>query len=115
MKENLYYRKNVRLPYLVSQELENIAKKNKISVNKLIKDILVSHIAEYSNIEERINMKSLEDKLNSMEKQLIELNKNYGWLNRLTKQIFVNSGFAKNRKSKDDFVFQEFVNSKYEE
>ena len=114
MSENLYFRKNVRLPHYIGNELEIISKKNKISVNKLIQDILINYLAEYNGIENKIDFKELLLKIDKIENQLVSLQKNYSWLNSLTKQIFVNSGFARNRNLKEDLVYQEFVNSRYE-
>lgn len=111
---DLYYRKNVRLPNYIGSELEIISNQNKISVNKLIQDIIINYLKDYKDIENKIDLKELSSRIEKIENQLTSLQKNYSWLNSLTKQIFVNSGFAKNRNIKEDLVYQEFVNNRYE-
>lgn len=107
-----YKRRTIRLSPFVDNELIAIAKKNNITVNKLVSEIIMYHINELDKINNVSNVSVILNNLDNIQNDINELNKRYNWLNSLTKQIFINSGFAKNREASEDFAYNEFVNKR---
>ena len=92
-----------------------IASKNKMSVNKLIAEIILYHISELDKVNNVNNVATILNDLDFLKKEVESLQKKSNWSNAIIKQIFINSGFAKNRNEKEDSVFNEFIKSKYKE
>ena len=108
-------RRTIRLSHLLDSELNIIAKKNKVTVNKLISELIKYHINELDSVDETNNISLILKKVEILQKDINDLQKKYNWLNALTKQIFANSGFAKNRDINSDPTFNDFVNNKYKD
>lgn len=113
MKSEKYKRRTIRLTPFVDNELSIIANKNKVTVNKLVADIIMVHIAELDKISNENNVATILKNLENIDNNINDLQKKYNWLNSLTKQIFINSGFAKNRDADEDSTYKEFVNERY--
>lgn len=110
-----YKRRTIRLEPFVDNELGIIADKNAITVNKLVSNIILEHITELDKINNVNNVETILKKLEDLESNINDLQKKCNWLNILTKQIFINSGFAKNRKEEEDNIYKEFVNKRYDD
>ena len=113
MIDERYRRRTIRLSPFVDEELIAIANKNNISVNKLVSEIIIYHINELDKVNNVSNVATILNNLEVIQNNINDLQKKYNWLNALTKQIFINSGFARNRESKDDTTFNDFVNNRY--
>jgi len=111
MTNDKYKRRTIRLTPFVDNELSIIA--NKITVNKLVADIIMVHIAELDKITNQNNVTTILKSLENIDNNINDLQKKCNWLNSLTKQIFINSGFAKNRDANEDSTYKEFVNKRY--
>lgn len=103
-----------RLSETNSNALKYTAKKNHITVNKLVNEIISYHMSDLEKINNKDNINQIMNKLEQLEKSLIDLQKNNIFQKELLKQLFINSGFPKNRDSKEDKVYQEFIKQKYE-
>lgn len=110
MSETTYRRRTIRLSPFIDEELKIIAHKNNMTVNSLVAEIIKYHINDLDKINNINNVSTIINNLDNIDKKIEDLQKKYNWLNSLTKQIFVNSGFAKNRKLNDDTAFQDFLN-----
>ena len=106
-------RRTIRLSPFVDNELNEIAKKNNITVNKLVSELIKYHIEELDKVNNISNVATILNSLENMNKQINEIQKKCNWLDTLTKQIFLNSGFARNRNTSDDPIYNEFVNKYY--
>ena len=95
--------------------INEIAKKNKMSVNKLIGELGVYHINELDKINNVSNVAVILNNLDNLQKEVVDLQKKCNWLNTLVRHIFVNSGFARNQNFKEDEVYQNFVRNYYNE
>ena len=115
MNEEKIWRRTIRLSPFVDEELNEIAKKNKMSVNKLIGELVVYHINELDKINNVSNVAVILNNLDNLQKEVVDLQKKCNWLNILVRQIFVNSGFARNQNFKEDEVYQNFVRNYYNE
>ncbi len=115
MNEEKIRRRTIRLSPFVDEELNEIAKKNKMSVNKLIGELIVYHINELDKINNVSNVAVILNNLDNLQKEVVDLQKKCNWLNILVRQIFVNSGFARNQNFKEDEVYQNFVRNYYNE
>ncbi len=115
MNEEKIRRRTIRLSPFVDEELNEIAKKNKMSVNKLIGELVVYHINELDKINNVSNVAVILNNLDNLQKEVVDLQKKCNWLNILVRQIFVNSGFARNQNFKEDEVYQNFVRNYYNE
>ena len=115
MNEEKIRRRTIRLSPFVDEELNEIAKKNKMSVNKLIGELVVYHINELDKINNVSNVVVILNNLDNLQKEVVDLQKKCNWLNILVRQIFVNSGFARNQNFKEDEVYQNFVRNYYNE
>ena len=115
MSEEKIRRRTIRLSPFVDEELNAIAKKNKMSVNKLIGELVVYHINELDKINNVSNVAVILNNLDNLQKEVVDLQKKCNWLNILVRQIFVNSGFARNQNFKEDEVYQNFVRNYYNE
>ena len=115
MNEERIRRRRIRLSLFVDEELNEIAKKNKMSVNKLIGELIVYHINELDKINNVSNVAVILNNLDNLQKEVVDLQKKCNWLNILVRQIFVNSGFARNQNFKEDEVYQNFVRNYYNE
>lgn len=113
MIDERYRRRTIRLSPFVDEELIAIANKNNISVNKLVSEIIIYHINELDKVNNVSNVGTILNNLEVIQNNINDLQKKYNWLNALTKQIFINSGFARNREAKDDTTFNDFVNNRY--
>ena len=113
MIDERYRRRTIRLSPFVDEELIAIANKNNISVNKLVSEIIIYHINELDKVNNVSNVATILNNLEVIQNNINDLQKKYNWLNALTKQIFINSGFARNRDAKDDTTFNDFVNNRY--
>lgn len=113
MIDERYRRRTIRLSPFVDEELIAIANKNNISVNKLVSEIIIYHINELDKVNNVSNVATILNNLEVIQSNINDLQKKYNWLNALTKQIFINSGFARNREAKDDTTFNDFVNNRY--
>lgn len=113
MIDERYRRRTIRLSPFVDEELIAIANKNNISVNKLVSEIIIYHINELDKVNNVSNVATILNNLEVIQNNINDLQKKYNWLNALTKQIFINSGFARNREAKDDTTFNDFVNNRY--
>lgn len=108
-----FKRRTIRLSPFVDNELFAIANKNNISVNKLVSDIIMYHINELDRVNNVSNVTTILNNLENLQNSVNDLQRKYNWLNALTKQIFLNSGFARNRDEREDNTFQDFINKKY--
>ena len=115
MNEEKIRRRTIRLSPFVDEELNEIAKKNKMSVNKLVGELVVYHINEIDKINNVSNVAVILNNLDNLQKEVVDLQKKCNWLNILVRQIFVNSGFARNQNFKEDEVYQNFVRNYYNE
>ncbi len=115
MTDERFKRRTIRLSPFVDSELVAIAEKNNITVNKLVSELIAYHINELDKVNNVGNVATILNKLESLQNDMDDFKKKYHWLNALTKQIFVNSGFRLNRDLKDDPIFNEFVNTRYKE
>lgn len=115
MTDERYKRRTIRLSPFVDSELVAIAKKNNITVNKLVSELIAYHINELDKVNNIGNVATILNKLESLQNDMDDFKKKYHWMNALIKQIFVNSGFRLNRNLKDDPIFNEFVNTRYKE
>ena len=115
MNEEKIRRRTIRLSPFVDEEINEIAKKNKMSVNKLIGELIVYHINELDKINNVSNVAVILNNLDNLQKEVVDLQKKCNWLNILVRQIFVNSGFARNQNFKEDEVYQNFVRNYYNE
>lgn len=113
MIDERFKRRTIRLSPFVDNELLAIANKNNISVNKLVSEIIMYHISELDRVNNVSNVATILNSLENLQKNLNDLQKKCNWLNTLTKQIFINSGFARNRDEREDSTFQDFVDKKY--
>lgn len=113
MIDERFKRRTIRLSPFVDNELLAIANKNNISVNKLVSEIIMYHINELDRVNNVSNVSTILNSLENLQKNLNDLQKKCNWLNTLTKQIFINSGFARNRDEREDSIFQDFVDKKY--
>lgn len=113
MIDERYRRRTIRLSPFVDEELIAIANKNNMSVNKLVSEIIIYHINELDKVNNVSNVATILNNLEVIQNNINDLQKKYNWLNALTKQIFINSGFARNREAKDDTTFNDFVNNRY--
>jgi len=113
MIDERYRRRTIRLSPFVDEELIAIANKNNISVNKLVSEIIIYHINELDKVNNVSNVATILNNLEVIQNNINDLQKKYNWLNALTKQIFINSGFARNREAKDDTTFNDFVSNRY--
>lgn len=113
MIDERYKRRTIRLSPFVDEELLAIANKNNISVNKLVSEIIMYHINELDRINNVSNVATILNSLENLQNNINDLQKKCNWLNTLTKQIFINSGFARNRDEREDSTFQDFVDKKY--
>ena len=108
-------RRTIRLSPFVDNELMAIATKNKMTVNKLISEIIMYHIDELDKVNNVNNVATILNNIENLQKDINDLQKKYNWLNALTKQIFVNSGFVRNRDINSDQVFNDFVSNRFKE
>ena len=112
-------RRTIRLSPMIDNELEILAKKNHTSVNQLVVELIKYNINQVDKVDETINLSKIIELLELTNKNIEDLQRKCNWLNDLTKQIFVNSGFVKNGNAKNDQVYIDFVNNwyknKYEE
>ena len=115
MNEEKIRRRTIRLSPLVDEKLNEIDKKNKMSLNKLIGELVVYHINELDKINNVSNVAVILNNLDNLQKEVVDLQKKCNWLNILVRQIFVNSGFARNQNFKEDEVYQNFVRNYYNE
>ena len=116
MKTNeITKRRTIRLSSILDNELNAIAKKNKISVNKLIADFIKYNINNIEKANAENDLYSINENIKIIKKEIEDLQKKYYWLNALTKQIFANSGFVRNRDINSDPTFNDFVNNRFKE
>ncbi len=113
MKEN-QIKTTFRLSETNSNALKYTAKKNHITVNKLMNEIISYQMKDLEKINNKDNINQIMNKLEQLEKSLIDLQKSNIFQKELLKQLFINSGFPKNRNSKEDPVYQEFIKQKYD-
>ena len=113
MIDERFKRRTIRLSPFVDDELLAIANKNNISVNKLVSEIIMYHINELDRVNNVSNVATILNSLENLQSNINDLQKKCNWLNTLTKQIFINSGFARNRDERVDSTFQDFVDKKY--
>lgn len=113
MIDERFKRRTIRLSPFVDDELLAIANKNNISVNKLVSEIIMYHINELDRVNNVSNVATILNSLENLQSNINDLQKKCNWLNTLTKQIFINSGFARNRDEREDSTFQDFVDKKY--
>jgi len=107
-------RKTIRIPSMFNEELTRIAKEKKLTFNGLIINILYHYMNKVGELSDSgAILKKLNDIHNDIDKQT----KKNSWTNLIVKQIFLNSGFPRNRKISEDKTFNDFVEShkdKYE-
>lgn len=115
MTSEKFKRRTIRLEPFVDNELGIIANKNAITINKLVSNIILEHITELDKINNVSNIETILKKLEDLESNINNLQKKCNWLNLIIKQIFINSGFAKNRKEEEDNIYKEFVNKRYDD
>lgn len=113
MSDERLKRRTIRLSPFVDNELNEIAKKNNITVNKLVSELIKYHIEELDKVNNINNVATILNSLENIDKRINEIQKRCNWLDTLTKQIFLNSGFARNRNTSDDPIYNEFVNKYY--
>ena len=113
MIDEKYKRRTIRLSPFVDKELLAVANKNNISANKLVSEIIMYYINELDRLNNVSNVATILNSLENLQNNVNDLQKKYNWLNTLTKQIFINSGFARNRDEKEDAAFQDFLDKKY--
>ncbi len=118
MKNENNIRQTIRISQLLYDKLNIIAKENQMSVNKLIVNILNYYIDSFkTNNTNNIN-NNFKEVLISIENVVNKIDKINGKLNSqfdLTKQVFLNSGFRKNRTEKEDDIYREYISSKYKD
>lgn len=101
-------RKTLRIPKVFDEELTRIAKENKITFNALIVNILYGYMNNFNHLNESAMILK---KLNEIHNDIDKNAKKNNWTNLIVKQIFLNSGFPRNRKVSDDKTFMEFADS----
>ena len=69
MNEEKIRRRTIRLSPFVDEELNEIAKKNKMSVNKLIGELVVYHINELDKINNVSNVAVILNNLDNLQKE----------------------------------------------
>lgn len=112
MNEN-NIRKTIRISESLYNKLNILAKENNMSVNKIISNILNYYIDSF-NVDEMNNR--FVEVLNNLQIINKKIEKLDGKLNNqfdISKQIFLNSGFQKNRTEKDDDIYREYITMKY--
>ena len=99
----------VRITKLNSEALKIIAKEKNSTVTNMVNESIAYYINNLKDTNDYEVKKDIIYKLENIENGLVDLKKKNIWLTNLVKQIFVNSGFPKNRNVKDDLVFQEYI------
>lgn len=105
-------RKTIRIPKMFNEELTLIAKEKGITFNALIENILYCYI---NNISELNNSGQILKKLDEIQNDIDNQNRKQNWTNLIVKQIFLNSGFPRNRTLQEDKVFNEFIKEHYKQ
>ena len=113
MQSEKLKRRTIRLSPILDNELNMIAEKNKVTVNKLIADLIKYYINDLDKTDSANNILLILKNLENLQNDVNDLQKKYAWLNSLTKQIFVNSGFVRNRDIDTDQVYNDFVKNRY--
>ena len=75
MNEEKIRRRTIRLSPFVDEELNEIAKKNKMSVNKLIGELVVYHINELDKINNVSNVAVILNNLDNLQKEVVDKKK----------------------------------------
>lgn len=115
MTSEKFKRRTIRLSPIIDKELEIIAKKNHITVNKLVSELITYNINDLDKVDNTITISNILELLQTINNNIKDLQKNSYWLSELSKQIFVNSGFVKNLDIKNDKAFNDFISNRYKE
>ena len=70
-------RRTIRLSPLLDSELNIIAKKNKVTVNKLISELIKYHINELDSVDETNNISLILKKVEILQKDINDLQKKH--------------------------------------
>ena len=103
-------RKTLRIPKVFDEELTKIAKENKMTFNALIINILYSYMNNFNHLNE---MAIISKKLDKLEEQASKNEKKLKWQTKLLTQLFVNSGFPRNRTMKEDKAYNDLMKNYY--
>lgn len=103
-------RKTIRIPKMFNEELTIIAKEKGITFNALIENILYCYI---NNISELNNSGQILKKMDSIQNDIDNLSRKNNWVSLMVKQMFLNSGFPRNRTVSEDKAFNDFVEQHY--
>ena len=113
MTSEKFKRRTIRLSPIIDKELEIIAKKTHITVNKLVSELINYNINDLDRVDNTITISYILELLQTINNNINDLQKKSYWLSELSKQMFVNSGFVKNLDIKNDKVFNDFINNRY--
>lgn len=113
MNEEKNVRQTIRISPTLYDKLNVLAKENDMSVNKLIVSILNYYIDTFNVKQANNNFIEILNSVKEIDKKIDKIDSKFNNQLDLSKQIFLNNGFRKNRTEKEDEIYQEYISMKF--